>query len=182
MAYVQRRTLLSDVDVETYHPRKRTWALVFLVSAVFFGIGFLIISDPGASSDRFWAHVCSAFFGLCALVSLIQFVPGSSFLRLTPEGLTVRTMWRSQFYRWSDIERFGVAEFGGGFGKRHRMVGLELSTSHSPSGKAQTLMSINRSLTGFGGALPDNYGWDYAELAAHLNTLRARYVGSSKDG
>jgi hypothetical protein len=30
-------------------------------------------------------------------------------------------------------------------------------------------------MTGFEAALPDNYGWDYAELATHLNALKQRY-------
>jgi hypothetical protein len=40
-------------------------------------------------------------------------------------------------------------------------------------------MNLNRNLTGFEAALPDNYGRSHSELAAYLNTLRARYTASS---
>lgn len=37
--------------------------------------------------------------------------------------------------------------------------------------------NMNRQLSGFEAALPDNYGWSYEALAEHLNTLRERYLG-----
>jgi hypothetical protein len=83
-------------------------------------------------------------------------------------------MWRTSFYRWSDIERFGVAEWSSSHA-RHRMVGFDFSESFPERGKATTLKSLNRGMTGFEAALPDNYGWDYAELATHLNELKQRY-------
>jgi hypothetical protein len=118
------------------------------------------------------------FFGLCGVVSLTQFVPGSSFLQLTPEGFTVRTMWRTQSYRWSDIEQFGVCEVRTGHGLQ-RMVGFDFSPSYPGADSGQMLRNMNRRMSGFEAALPDNYGWSYAELAEHLNTLKARYTGRS---
>ena len=53
-----------------------------------------------------------------------------------------------------------------GLSQRHRLIGLDFSASYPRRDRAQTLKSINRSLTGFEAALPDNYGWDYAKLAA----------------
>ena len=161
---------------EILRPRKGTWALVLLISAAFVSIGFLVLGDPASSREKFWAYGGIAFFGLCAAVALIQFIPGGSFLRINSDGITVRSMWRTTFYRWSDIERFGVAEFS--TGQRHRLVGLDFSASYPHRDKAQTVKRINRTLTGFEGALPDNYGRDHAELAAHLNRLREQYVNS----
>ena len=161
---------------EILRPRKGTWALVLLISAAFVPIGFLMVRDPASSRERFLAYGGIVFFGLCAAVALIQFIPGSSFLRISSDGITVRSMWRTTFYRWSDIERFGVAELS--TGHRQLLVGLDFSASYPHRDRAQTVKRINRTLTGFEGALPDNYGRDCAELAAHLNQLREQYVNS----
>ena len=161
---------------EILRPRKGTWALALLISAAFVSIGLLMLRDPAPSTERLLCYGGIVFFGLCAAVALIQFIPGSSFLRISSDGITVRSMWRTTFYRWSDIERFGVAEFS--TGQRHRLVGLDFSASYPHRDRAQTVKRINRTLTGFEGALPDNYGRDHAELAAHLNQLREQYVNS----
>jgi hypothetical protein len=130
---------------------------------------------------RTWVYVGITFFGLGTLVSLAQLIPGSSFLRLTSEGLTVRNMWRTTSYRWTDIARFGVAEFTtphGPFRQRHRLVGLDFASTHPRHRATQALMTFSRELTGFEGALPDNYGRSDADLAAYLNQLKAQFAGS----
>jgi hypothetical protein len=157
-------------------PRKRKWTLVLLGSVSFVAIGLMMLRDPNES--RVITGFFLGFFALCGVVSLVQFVPGSSFLQLTPEGLTVRTMWRTQSHRWSDIEQFGVAEFSSG---RHRqkLVGFDFAASYPSEGMARKMRDLNRRLSGFEASLPDNYGWKYAELAEHLNTLKVRYTGRS---
>jgi PH (Pleckstrin Homology) domain-containing protein len=165
--------MLSPTHDEILRPRKGKWALVLLGSAAFVATGFWMVTD--SPSERFWGYAGIIFFGLCLVIALIQFIPGSSFLRLTADGITVRAMWRTTFYRWSDIARFGAAEFTT-FGARQRFVGLDFSATYPHRDRAQTVKKINRALIGFEGTLPDNYGWDYAELAAHLNRLREQYV------
>jgi hypothetical protein len=172
----------ESASQEVLRPRKATWALVLLISAAFVAIGVLVLRDPKVAADRAWAYGGVIFFGLCTLVSLLQFLPGSSFLLLAPEGLRVRTMWRTTSYRWADIERFGVAEFTtshGPFRQRHRLIGFDYVASYPRGRGTQALMNLNRNLTGFEAALPDNYGRSHSELAAYLNTLRARYTASS---
>ena len=165
----------SATQDEILRPGKGRWALVLLGSAAFVGIGcWMAIDSP---KDRFWAYTGIGFFGLCAVIALIQFIPGSSFLRIRADGITIRSLWRTTFYRWSDIERFGATEFTTG-GARQRMVGLDFSATYPHRDRAQTIKKFNRALTGFEGALPDNYGWDYVELAAHLNRLRDQYLSS----
>ena len=164
---------------EILRPRKAKWTLVLLISAAFVAIGVLVLRDPKASADRTWAYLGVSFFALCATVALLQFLPGSSFLLLTPEGFTVRVMWRTTSYRWADIDRFGVAGFEtthGPLRQDHRLVGFDFVASYPRGRSSQALMTLNRRLTGFEAALPDNYGRSHTDLAAYLNTLRARYV------
>ena len=167
--------MASHDSDQVLRPRKKKWTLMLLLSVGFVVGGLMMLHDPHV--DRFEGYLCVAFFGACAVAALVRFVPGSSFLRIDPEGLTVRTMWRNQSYRWSDIERFGVAEFytAHGFLQRHRMVGIDFSESYPQAGQGRTLKNMNRGCSGFEASLPDNYGWEYAELAEHLNTLKARY-------
>ena len=52
----------------------------------------------------------AVFFGLCTLVFIIQLIPNSSYLKLTEEEFEVRSLYKSHFTSWSDIEYFGVGE------------------------------------------------------------------------
>jgi len=159
---------------ELLRPRKGKWALILLASLAFVAVGVLMLRDPSAADDRIWAYLSVVFFGLVAIVSVIQFVPNSSYLRLTSEGLTVRSMWRERSYRWADIERFGVAEVGLR-GRRQKMVGLNFVATYPRSAGIQTLSGWSQGLTGFEGALPDNYGRAHADLASYLNALKEKY-------
>ena len=163
---------------EVLRPRKLKWILVLLASAGFVAIGLAMLRDPDVQ-PRFMVYLTIGFFGLCGFAALLQLIPGSSLLRLTPDGLTIRAMWRETTYRWSDIERFGVGQFStihGPFRQRHRMVGIDFVPGY-PRGKiAGQLMRASSGISGFQGALPDNYGRDYQELADYLNQLRARYT------
>lgn len=132
-----------------------------------------------ASSQPFWSHASVLCCGLGVVVALLHFVPGSSFLRMDAEGMTVRSMWRSTAYRWSDIEQFGVAEIYAGHGGRHRMVGFNFNASCPGRGWRQPLRRFNRWAAGFEDTLPDNYGLDCATLADRLNQLRERHAGAS---
>jgi hypothetical protein len=166
---------------EILRPRKTKWLLVLLVCMAFVVIGLFMLRDPEAAQMRTWVYVGVTFFALGTFASLVQLIPGSSFLRLTSEGLSVRTLWRTTSYQWTDIARFGVGEFTtthGPFRQRHRLVGLDFASTYPRHRATQALMTVSRKLTGFEGALPDNYGRSHADLAAYLNRLKARFAGS----
>lgn len=167
----RRRVKMPDMaaaePVEILRPRKIRWVLVLLISAGFVAIGIAVIRSPSAATEPFMAYGSLIFFGIGVVIAIVQLLPGSSFLRLSPEGFTIRAMWRDTFYRWSDIERFGVARQG--------MVGVSFSQGYP---QARGLRSMMRSLSGFDGALPDNYGWDCARLAAYLESWKGRWAGA----
>jgi hypothetical protein len=169
--------MTENTHEEILRARKGKWVLVLMVCVAFVVAGWMVRLRSGELDAAWWSYGGIAFFGLGALVSILQLVPGSSFLRITPEGITVRTVWRARFFRWSDIERFGVAEVSGGM-PGTRVVGLDFSASSPWADKMPRLKDLSRKLSGFDGALPDNYGWEHAKLAAHLNELRAKYLGS----
>jgi len=164
---------------EVLRPGKRKWGLVFLGSIGFVAIGCWMIRSP-SSSDRFFGYGGLAFFALCALVALLQFIPNASFLRISPDGLTLCMMWRTTLYRWADIKGFGVADFST-FGQRHRYVGFNFRAGYSCRSPGRKARNYNQRLSGFEALLPDNYGWDYSDLAQHLNRSRERYVTSQTE-
>ena len=168
--------MAASEPVEILRPRKAKWVMVLLISAVFVATGIAILRTDAASMEPFMAWGSTIFFGISVVAAVVQLLPGSSFLRLSPEGMMIRGMWRDTSYRWSDIERFGVAEIHPA-GHRQRMVGLNFSETSQFRDQARALRGMNRSLTGFEGALPDNYGWDCARLAAHLESWKARSAG-----
>ncbi len=67
--------------------------LMLLGSLAFVGAGFLMLSDSPITGC-----LSIIFFGLCAVVFAVSLLPNSSYLRLTPEGFTVCSMFRSRLY------------------------------------------------------------------------------------
>ncbi|HJT32892.1 MAG TPA: PH domain-containing protein [Pirellulales bacterium] len=169
--------MLFAEDAEILYPRKAKWYVIFVFSLAFSAGGYAMAALlPGRNHTVGYA-VC-ALFGLLAATSFLVLVPGSSFVRITPEGLSIRTLWRNHHYRWADIERFGVAEVTTvhkGVAHRHRMVGFNFSEFYQASKRKRRAISWNERLCGFQAALPDNYGWNHADLAEHLNELLDRY-------
>ena len=155
---------------------------MLMASALLVTGGLVLLRQDDTSVDRFVDYAGVAFFGFCGLIALAQLMPGCSFLRLTPEGIVVCMLWRETTYRWSDIERFGVVEYvilHARVGGRQRMIGLDFAPSHARRVRARIFEGIEQEPGGYDSVLPDNYGWDCAELAAHLNAWRARFVPQS---
>lgn len=168
-------------EAETLYPRKTKWYAIFVVSTVFTAGGCWVAAFAGAPGDRLMGYASCALFGLIATISLLLLVPGSSFLQITPEGIAIRTLWRTQRYGWSDFECFGLAEIATvhqGVTHRHRRIGFNFSEVSQHRTKSRRFASLNERLSGFQAALPDNYGWDPPELAEHLNQLLEKYGAS----
>jgi hypothetical protein len=163
-------------------PRRKKWILLVFVCAGFVAAGFSMVKTAAAPTDRLMGWSAIAFFGCGMIVGVLQLVPRASYLRISADGLLVRSLWRNTLYRWSDIDEFGVAEFSTvhhGLKQRHRMVGFNFSRSYLARHKTARLKRLNRQLVGFDTALPDNYSYDCAELAQSLNTAKARFAAIS---
>jgi hypothetical protein len=100
-------------------------------------------------------------------------------LRLSPEGLAYGTLRRRYFFRWSDVAKFGVADFAG-----HRWVVFLLAPHYQGDKRERALnrslhdervRAINRGFGGFDRFLPDTYGMRAVALAELLESWRVRY-------
>ncbi|MHC4136115.1 MAG: STM3941 family protein [Planctomycetota bacterium] len=148
-------------EVRVLRPSRGKWLLVLIASGLFVAGGWWMILD---GSWRGWLGV--GFFGLCVIASAVVLLPGSAYLRITPGGFNVCSLFRSSTYRWNDIERFQVARSGW-----NRMVAFNFVADFD---RHSTSRKIAAWLAGYEGALPDTYGMSCGELAALLNRYKER--------
>ncbi len=105
------------------------------------------------------------FFGLCAIVFIIQLIPGASHLKLSEDGFSVRALFRkSKSYSWSNVSDFRAVTASPG---RKIVVFDSL-------GNSTTLRKMNRAVVGATDGLPDTYGMKAEELADLMNSCRSR--------
>jgi hypothetical protein len=129
-------------------------------------LAFTFIGGWMIYSQRQGGWFVAIVFGLGSLVFTFQLLPDSSYLLLGPKGFTVRTLYRSEKYRWVEVERFGVTRIGG-----NKMVGFDFSSEY---GKHQVGRQVAAGISGYEGALPDTYGMKPERLAELLNEWKAR--------
>lgn len=164
---------------EIFYPSKRDWLFVIAASAMFVAVSAWL-SAAGESG------LMRCVGGMVVIGSLIVFVfalfhliPNSSFLEIAENGIAVRSFWRTTQYRWVDISEFGVAEFQtehGGIRQTHQRVGFNFSRYAPQLKRATSPDRLAARIGGYEAALPDTYGQNCAELAAHLNQQRNRFL------
>ncbi|MDE2427936.1 MAG: hypothetical protein KGM99_04365, partial [Burkholderiales bacterium] len=107
--------------------------------------------------------------GLGLLIALVSMLPNASYLQLTPEGFTMRSLYRSHFFRWKDVTAFAVGRV-----VSNKMVMFNFAPTYQGPSKFR---SFNASLTGYEAGLPDSYGMSHEALADLLN----QYKTASRD-
>jgi|APTNR8051073442_1049403.scaffolds.fasta_scaffold13830_4 hypothetical protein len=153
-------------------PRPWKWLGVLAIGLILAFGGWLMITDPDNDTRQWMGWSCLVFFGLVAVVAIIQLIPGSSRVVVTTRGLYQTAMYRRRFFAWTDIERFGVAEWTqwhGPFRQRHRLVGIRFKAGSGVRKRWPRASLLSEGLGGYHGALPDNYGHRHLELADLLN-------------
>ena len=118
-----------------------------------------------SGDSRGW--LCGGFFALGIPISLLQFLPGSSYLKLDPTGFKISSLYRRDTVDWKDVSRFGTFEAG-----RARMVGFDL---YPNSQKYKFGRAISSAISGWDGGLPDTYGKSADELASLMESWLKKY-------
>ena len=115
-----------------------------------------------------WASI--VFFGLCAVVFVLQLLPNAAYLQITDEGIIYCALFRRHFIPWGDMADFGVTSIA-----RRIVVGF----NHAPSyAKQPRLRALNKRTIGYEAALPECYGLPAEELAALLSYWHQRCTSS----
>ena len=137
---------------------------MLLVSIGFVVIGIFIIDrEPNIA----WGSIL--FFGLCAIVFIINLTPGSSYLKLTEEGLEIKSLYRSHFIPWESVKVFKVSEMRIQYHTK-KMVMFDYSNLYT---KQKVGRKLARIVSGSEGTIPDTYGMSPENLAQFLNDWKA---------
>jgi hypothetical protein len=171
--------------VAIYRPSRKKWFTVLLSSMAFLAIGIWLFTASSDFTGRFLGFLSIFFFGGSSLLSMaVLRIPDSSFLKVTPDGITIRTLWFTKFYRWKEIESFGVDNISvqhRGFRVSQKFVGFNYSPHYAE--REETIISrINERLNRTGSSkkfdetLPDSYGEDPAKLAKRMKEWREQFL------
>ena len=146
-------------------PSRLKWVLMLLGSALF-------VAGCWTQLDGWLRWLGAGFFGLGVIASAMMLVPGAAFLKVTPEGFTVRSLFRSFSYKWNEIDRFYVA--GSGW---NRFVAFEFAAHVD---KLRATRKIVALLSKHEAALPDSYGMKCEELVELLTRRKANASSVSR--
>jgi hypothetical protein len=138
-------------------------ALLMLTIGVAFTAGGALLVREGKTLGWF----VLIFFALCTVIFVTLLLPNAAYLKLSPEGFEVRSMFRSFRNRWSDVASFHAGRVG-----LNPMVMITFAPSYAAGRKVR---AVAEALTGGEGGLPDTYGRSAKDLAELLNTWRARH-------
>lgn len=136
--------------------------IALLIVSIIFVYGGIILRDE----NQFMAWLIIIFFGLGTIVFVIQLIPNSSYLKLTKEGFEVKSLYKTNFTKWSDIDVFTT-----GYISKNLMVLFNYSNNHN---KYNTGKKLAKSIAGNEGALPNNYGMKAKNLAILMNEWKSK--------
>lgn len=145
------KTVMNSSKTKIFKESKLKNGMLFLISTAFVALGiFLLKKEPAIA----WGSIC--FFGLGVIVSLIQFHPDASYIKLNDQGFEVRNLFRSYFIKWSYITDLRIVSIKG-----TKMIVFDLTSEYgslSLGERIGKLISDNR------GAVPSSYTISTNEL------------------
>lgn len=155
----------GSVEEISYYASRWRWALILLGCLIFSAIGIFAIKTNAPVRGAF----ILIFFGFGSLVSAVPVLfPRSTSLRLTHDGFHMRALFRSHFFRWSEVSEFHVGTIVT-MRARNKMVMFNIL-----DGKDSKLRALSRELAGYDGGISDNYGMSHEKLCEMMNEWRSR--------
>ena len=150
-----------------------------------FALRILIVCSLGVAGGIWMAQeigwIGYLFAGLVALglpVAVVQLLPGSAYLRITEDGLSVAFMFRVKNIPWNVIDHFFVVPIKQ-FGRTiHKMVGFNSVPSYD---RAKTGRRMSSAIAHYEGGLPDTYGMKAEELADLLNRCLSEFTKKASE-
>ncbi len=152
-------------DTMSLKPSRLRWVFVFIVGASFSTVAALLMDDKDPLTR--WG-IC-AFFALVALVAIPGMIGVGSQLDLDREGFTCKTPFKTFRRKWTECSAFAPVSIG-----MNSFVGFSSTVDDAAKPR---LASMNRSMIGASGMLPDRYGMSAGKLSDLLNRFRARAMG-----
>ncbi len=148
-------------EPQIFRPNQLKNSLLFLGCSAFVAIGiFILDSDPKIG----WGSII--FFGLGVIVSLIQFYPNSTYLKLTDEGFEVKGLFRSSFTKWIDVKDFREGQING-----NKMILFDYTNKHK---KWDNGKKVAKFLSGKEGAVQSSYSIKTEELLSLMKEYKLK--------
>ena len=144
-----------------FKPNKLKNLMLLLVCGAFVTIGIFMLQDKPLMA---WFGI--SFFGLGVIVSLIQFYPNSSYLKLNEEGFEVKSMFRTNFTKWSHVKDFRKGHING-----NKMIFFDYTEQHKKWNKGK---KISNFLSGKEGAVQSIYKISTEELIKLMITYQSK--------
>jgi hypothetical protein len=155
---------------------RRKLAGLALVGAAFVALGLSFIAHPDA-----WATarhprgqveatgwVAAPFSGLM-LAAIAVALARPTTVRLGPEGVTIRTAWRTYSRPWDAVSDFKIWKY-----RRNRLV--VFNDADPPNGR---LAAINRRISGATSSLPAALNIDPEQLLTAVQSAKGRWTAGS---
>lgn len=143
----------SNKEFKIFRPNKIKSIFLLLISSVFVFGGYLMLEDKLLEG---WFTI--VFFGIGIIVSLIQLHPNLTYLKLDKDGFEVKSPFRSNFTKWSEVKNFNKGSIRG-----NKMILFDYTSEHK---KWNTGKKIAQFLSGNQGAILSNYNINTDKLLA----------------
>ena len=142
-------------------PWKALLIMVYSICLVSLGVW---LKQSGWS---FLGWLTIVFFGLGVPLSLLMLLPNATYLRLDEEGFEMRSVFRNNRYRWTDVAGFTIGSLRGA-----KMIAIHFRHDFKPQRLARSMAAA---LAGMEGAIPNHYNAPLEEILEALNAWRQRY-------
>jgi len=148
-----------------FFPNKKTYVYGIVVSLLIAGGSILawMLPDGGISIGLLAAGVTVP--GICAILLLINCLPGASWIRLDATGITQCSAFRQRHYPWCTVTEVGIVDMG----KNWRGVAINLDTPPNTFESIQT-----RKATGFDVGLLSPAGMSADQFVIIIESYRQR--------
>lgn len=147
-------------DVFIRLKQDNTYALVLLIFSCFM---FYMSSRIVLGGDMAGWFLL-AVFGLSSVTCFLTVLPGSRYLEISSEGLTITSNFRRKTFRWDQIERMGIYDLG-----IVRRIGIDLNQRYSGP---ERVPQYAKSPTGYHVSLPTVSDMDLEALLETMEQCR----------
>lgn len=146
---------------KVFRPKQWSNLILLLVCSAFVALGIMALKDK-----PFLGWLVITFFGLGVIVSLIQFYPNASYIKLNEEGFEVKSLFRAHFTKWSEVKDFRQGYISG-----NKMIFYNYTDEHKKwnSGK-----KVSKFLSGNEGAFQSTYNISTDKLMALMVDYKKR--------
>lgn len=156
-------TAVIDQEVLTFRPNP--WKVLGLLAIC---LAFVAVGIFMARGDEpFMGWVIISLFGLGGVAIASLLFPKANYLRLTREGFEIKSYFRKDFIRWSEVYGFRVGYVSG-----NKMILFDYAEIYTRQKSARKVAKL---IGGSEGGISNNYRISTAGLVEILNEWKDRY-------